>query len=67
MTRLVLVRHGETASNVAKRIQGSDNDQVGLTGLGHAQAATAARGLSTLRFAEIWTRTRGEHSKRRST
>jgi 2,3-bisphosphoglycerate-dependent phosphoglycerate mutase len=45
ITRLCLVRHGETEWNAARRIQGQID--IGLNAIGHRQAAAAGRWLMT--------------------
>ena len=55
MTRLILLRHGETTSNLDGRFQGSDNDHVSLTGLGHTQSRAAAEALQSLDPRLLWT------------
>lgn len=51
-TRLCLVRHGETAWNAERRIQGQLD--VPLSAVGHAQARAAASGLAGEAFAAIY-------------
>ncbi len=51
--RLVLVRHGRTAWNLAKRAQG--HADVELDEQGHAEAARMAPYVAALRPARIWT------------
>lgn len=52
-TRICLVRHGETTWNAEKRIQGQID--VGLNGTGLSQAEAAARWLSGLSVAALYT------------
>lgn len=51
-TRLCLVRHGETAWNAERRIQGQLD--VPLSAVGHAQARAAANWLASEDFAAIY-------------
>ena len=51
-TRLCLVRHGETAWNAERRIQGQLDEP--LSAVGHAQARAAANGLAGEGFAAIY-------------
>lgn len=51
-TRLCLVRHGETAWNAARRIQGQLD--VPLSAIGHAQARAVANALAGETFAAIY-------------
>ncbi len=51
-TRICLVRHGETAWNAERRIQGQLD--VPLSSVGHAQARAAANALSGEDFAAIY-------------
>lgn len=51
-TRICLVRHGETAWNAERRIQGQLD--VPLSAVGHAQARAAANGLAREDFAAIY-------------
>jgi probable phosphoglycerate mutase len=51
-SRLVLLRHGQTAWNASGRAQG--HADVGLDEVGHAQAAAAAAYLATLRPVALW-------------
>lgn len=51
-TRLCLVRHGETAWNAERRIQGQLD--VPLSAVGHAQARAAANWLAREEFAAIY-------------
>ncbi len=51
-TRLCLVRHGETAWNAERRIQGQLD--VPLSSVGHAQARAAARRLAREGFAAVY-------------
>lgn len=54
--RLVLVRHGQSAWNLERRLQGQTMD-VSLTPLGHQQALAAARVVAALvpRGTSVWT------------
>ena len=52
MADLVLLRHGRTDWNAARRIQGHADSQ--LDSLGHAQAAAVAPVLAALRPAVLW-------------
>jgi probable phosphoglycerate mutase len=52
MTRLVLVRHGETAWNAEHRVQGQFDVPLNETGRRQAEAAAAV--LTRERFAAIW-------------
>lgn len=52
MTRLVLVRHGETAWNAEHRVQGQQDVPLDATGCRQAEAVAAA--LARERFAAIW-------------
>ncbi len=52
ITRICLVRHGETAWNVEKRLQGHLDIPLNETGV--AQAAAAAQGLAGIEFAAIY-------------
>jgi probable phosphoglycerate mutase len=51
--RLVLLRHGETDWNAARRIQGQLNSELNETGL--AQAATVAPAIAALKPSMLWT------------
>lgn len=51
-TRICLVRHGETAWNVEKRLQGQLD--VPLNAVGEAQARATAQGLEGQRFAALY-------------
>jgi len=51
--RLVLVRHGRTAWNLAKRAQG--HTDIPLDDVGHAQALAMAPFVAALRPSRIWT------------
>lgn len=51
--RLVLVRHGRTAWNLAKRAQG--HTDIPLDEVGHAQAAAMAPFVAALRPRRLWT------------
>ena len=51
-TRLCLVRHGETAWNAQRRLQG--HLDVELNAVGHAQARAAARRLAGERFTALY-------------
>lgn len=51
-TELILVRHGETAWNRARRIQGSID--IPLSPVGEAQALAAARRLAAERIDALW-------------
>ena len=51
--RLVLLRHGETDWNAARRIQGQLNSELNETGL--AQAAAVAPRIAALKPAVLWT------------
>ena len=51
-TELILIRHGETAWNRARRIQGSID--IPLSPVGEAQARAAARRLVTERIDALW-------------
>ena len=53
MTRLCLVRHGETDWNAGKRIQGQID--IPLSTLGHAQARATGNALQNEGFAAIYT------------
>lgn len=53
MTRICLVRHGETDWNAGKRIQGQID--IPLSALGHAQARAAGNTLKDEGFAAIYT------------
>lgn len=53
MTRLCLVRHGETDWNAGKRIQG--HIDIPLSTMGHAQARAAGNALKDEGFAAIYT------------
>ena len=53
MTRLCLVRHGETDWNASKRIQG--HIDIPLSAMGHAQARAAGNALKDEGFAAIYT------------
>ena len=50
--RLLLVRHGQTAFNAGRRIQGQLEAELDDTG--HAQAAAVARVIAALRPAALW-------------
>jgi broad specificity phosphatase PhoE len=50
---LLLLRHGQTAWNHERRIQGQTDARLDETG--HAQARTAAKEIAALRPARIWT------------
>lgn len=52
MTRICLVRHGETAWNADRRIQGQIDSPLNETGI--AQAEATARWLSTVSFTSIY-------------
>ena len=52
-TRLCVVRHGETAWNAERRIQGQTD--IPLNATGHRQALAAARGLARHAFAALYT------------
>jgi len=52
MVDLVLLRHGRTDWNAARRIQGQSDSQ--LDQLGHAQAEAVAPTLAALRPAALW-------------
>ena len=52
VTRICLVRHGETAWNVEKRLQGHLDIPLNETGV--AQAAAAAQGLAGIAFSAIY-------------
>ena len=52
MTELILLRHGRTEWNAARRIQGHANSQ--LDQLGHAQAAAVAPVLAALGPTLLW-------------
>lgn len=52
MTRICLVRHGETSWNAGKRIQGQID--IPLSALGHAQARAAGNALKDEGFAAIY-------------
>ncbi|MEW6690221.1 MAG: histidine phosphatase family protein, partial [Pseudomonadota bacterium] len=52
MTRLCLVRHGETAWNAEHRVQGQLD--VALNETGRAQANALARALASEEFAAIY-------------
>lgn len=51
-TRICLIRHGETAWNAERRIQGQTD--IGLNPAGMAQASAAALHLSTTAFAALY-------------
>jgi broad specificity phosphatase PhoE len=50
---LLLLRHGQTAWNLERRIQGHTDSQ--LDEVGHEQARAAAKEIAALRPARIWT------------
>lgn len=50
---LLLLRHGQTAWNLERRIQGHTDSHLDETG--HAQARAAAKEIATLRPDRIWT------------
>jgi glucosyl-3-phosphoglycerate phosphatase len=50
--RLILLRHGQTAWNAARRVQGQLEAELDDTG--HAQAASAAVAVAALRPAALW-------------
>lgn len=52
MTKLYLVRHGETIFNIQERIQGQSDSP--LTELGVRQAEAIARRLASIRFSTIY-------------
>lgn len=52
MTRICLIRHGETAWNAGRRIQGQID--IPLSALGHAQARATANALKDEGFAAIY-------------
>lgn len=52
MTKLYLIRHGETDFNIEKRFQGQSD--VPLNAAGHAQAAVVAEALATMHFDRIY-------------
>lgn len=52
VTRICLVRHGETAWNVEKRLQGHLDIPLNETGV--AQAAASAQGLADIAFSAIY-------------
>jgi probable phosphoglycerate mutase len=52
MVDLVLLRHGRTDWNAARRIQGQTDSQ--LDSLGHAQAEAVAPAMAALRPAVLW-------------
>ncbi len=55
MTRIYLVRHGESEANVAGIINDDPARAVRLTPNGRAQAEAAARELATVRFSSAYT------------
>lgn len=53
-TRLILVRHGESAWNLAGRLQGQSDEDNGLTQRGKAQAEAIAQRLKPETFATLY-------------
>lgn len=51
---LVLVRHGETGYNVARRVNGDPSKPVDLTELGRAQAAALAPVMGAIGWGSAW-------------
>jgi probable phosphoglycerate mutase len=50
----VLVRHGQTAYNVARRVNGDPSQPVHLTDLGRAQATALAPSISPIPWGSVW-------------
>ena len=51
---LVLVRHGETSYNVARRVNGDPSKPVDLTALGRAQASALAPVVGAIAWGSAW-------------
>jgi probable phosphoglycerate mutase len=54
LAELVLLRHGETTYNVARRVNGDPSQQVHLTERGREQASSLAPVFATVRWGSAW-------------